>query len=96
MREKQEVRSTKLELYKNFNKLTLAGSIGVAVFVPVLAGPALVAAGIDVGQVYAINKVNRKNEKAQQSESGLKREGTIFSRTRNLFVAKGSPKVKAA
>jgi hypothetical protein len=73
----QEVRSKSLETYKKFNKLTLAGAIGVAVFVPVLAVPALGLAAIDAGQIYAVNKLNKKKEAG--SKQG---EKVIFSKSK--------------
>lgn len=86
MKENQEVRSKGLEAYKNLNKLTLAGSLGVAVLVPVLAVPALTLAAVDVGQIYAINKINKKKEHASVPRMGEK--VTIYSRVKDLFVAK--------
>lgn len=62
-----EVRSRGLEVYKNFNKLTLASALGVAILVPSLVVPALTLAAIDLAQILAINRINRK-----------KQEGTIF------------------
>lgn len=62
-----EVRSQSLELYKNVNKVTLVGALGVAIFVPALIVPALALATIDLGQIIAINRINRK-----------KQEGTVF------------------
>lgn len=58
-----EVRSQALEGYKNFNKLTLTGALGIAAFTPALApliGPALGLAAIDVGQIVFINSINKK------------------------------------
>ena len=59
-----EVRSQGLEFYKNFNKLTLVGSLGfafVAAFVaPELVAPALLLAAIDVGQIVLIDNLNKK------------------------------------
>lgn len=62
MKENTEVRSRGLEAYKNLNKLTLVGALGVAVFVPALAVPALGMAAVDVGQIYFIDKINKKKQ----------------------------------
>lgn len=61
-----EVRSGALEGYKNFNKLTLTGSLGfaaIAAFVaPALVGPALGLAALDIGQILVINNINKKKQ----------------------------------
>ncbi len=65
-----EARSQALEKYKNFNKLTFVGSLGVAgvsAFVaPPLVVPALGFAAIDGAQIIAINKINKKNSVQKQ------------------------------
>ena len=55
-----EVRRRSLETYKNFNKFTHAGALGVAILVPALAVPALTLAAVDGAQIIAINEFNKK------------------------------------
>ncbi len=61
-----EVRSQALEGYKNFNKLTLTGALGIATiaaFTPALTpliGPALGLAVVDASQIVFINSINKK------------------------------------
>ncbi len=61
-----EVRSGLLEKYKKFNKLTLAGSLTVAFFVPALVIPALSLAAVDVGQIVIIDKLNKKKQNQKE------------------------------
>ena len=86
MKENVQPRSKGLEMYKKWNKLTLAGSLGVAVLVPPLAAPALAMAAVDGAQIYAINRVNKKKE-VQQSRNG-------FAKVKDIFVAKEHPMKK--
>lgn len=65
----QETRSGSLEKYKDFNKLTLTGALGLAVIAAVTPGlqslvtPALTFAAFDIGQIVFIDKVNKKKAK---------------------------------
>lgn len=65
-----EVRSKTLETYKNFNKLTAVGALGVAgvsaFIAPPLVVPALGLAAIDGVQIAAINKINKKGTPQKQ------------------------------
>ncbi len=69
-----EVRSGLLEKYKKFNKLTLAGSIAVALFVPALVIPALSLAAVDLGQIVIIDRLNKK-KKANPKEQVVYQSG---------------------
>lgn len=66
----KEVKSRGLEWYKNFNKLTLVGSLGFAVvaahIAPVLVIPALGLAAYDFGQIVVLDKINKKKDKEQK------------------------------
>ena len=53
-----------LDAWQTLNKVTLAGSIGVAILVPALAVPALTLAVVDGVQIVAINEAKKHRKKA--------------------------------
>lgn len=94
MKEGTQPRHKSLEVYKNVNKLTLAGSLGVAVLVPPLAVPALALAAVDGAQIYAINRINKKKE-AQQSVGATEQpKRSLFAKPVDIFVGKKQSQVR--
>jgi|GEM_PF-6831066 len=59
-----------VEAYKNFNKLTLAGALSIALigayFAPVLIAPALTLATFDAAQLFVINKLQGSAGKSKK------------------------------
>jgi len=70
MKESEQKRNRLLEWYKNVNKLTFAGFLGfagVAAFVaPPLVVPALSLAAIDGGQIFIIDRINKKKQNPKE------------------------------
>lgn len=79
MKEQEQKRSKILELYKNVNKLTMVGFLGLAavsaVVAPALVVPALGLAAIDGGQMIVIDRINKK--KPSQKEQIVYQGGTV-------------------
>ncbi len=71
-----------LDVWQNINKVTLAGELGVALFVPALAVPALTLAAIDGVQMIAIMQV----QESRNIKSSAPR--TVYSAANDDFVYK--------
>ena len=96
MKESAQPRHKSLEVYKNVNKLTLAGSLGVAVLVPPLAAPALALAAVDGAQIYAINRINKKKEVQQSVRSSEQPKRSLLANPIDIFVANKKPQGRVA